>query len=92
MAAYNSVYEQKIYDSMLDLLEEREQLTKEARKKINPTSSFRDDLQIDSLDMFELSYLLEDRFKVRIPDEKINECATVDDMVRLLSNRKAEVK
>ena len=41
-------------------------------------------LGADSLDLVTLTVELEERFDIRIPDEAVDECATVSDALRLL--------
>lgn len=47
--------------------------------------SFVDDLDIDSLSMVEITVQAEDRFGVRIPDDRIAELRTIGDAVRYLA-------
>ena len=44
----------------------KEQLSLDG-KEIKPESSFKDDLEVDSLDLFELVMAIEDEFGVEIP-------------------------
>lgn len=48
---------------------------------ILPTSTFGEDLLIDSLDLIELVILIEDTFEVEISDEVANEFDTVMDVI-----------
>jgi acyl carrier protein len=41
----------------------------------------KDDLKLDSLDMIEVVYEVEERFNVQIPEEKLKEIATFDQIV-----------
>jgi len=50
-------------------------------EKLLPETSLKDDLALDSLDMIEVVYEMEDRFDVQIPEEKIQEIATFDQIV-----------
>ena len=47
--------------------------------KVTLDSSFRGDLNADSLDTYELVYAIEEELGVSIPDEKANEFETVRD-------------
>ncbi len=49
--------------------------------KIQPDTMLRDDLNLDSLDMMEVVYELEDKFDVQIPEEKIIEVVTFTQVV-----------
>ena len=44
-------------------------------------SSFQEDLNADSLDLVELIMEMEDRFKIKIPDEEAEKIATVGQAV-----------
>ena len=44
-------------------------------------ASFQDDLDADSLDLVELIMEMEDRFKLKIPDEDAEKISTVGDAV-----------
>ena len=41
-----------------------------------------DELQIDSLDKINLSFAVEEMFKIQIPDDSLNSLKTVGDVVR----------
>ena len=49
--------------------------------KIQPGTMLRDELNLDSLDMMEVVYELEDKFDVQIPEEKIIEVVTFTQVV-----------
>jgi acyl carrier protein len=58
-----------------------------ARSKNLPASDVRmdstfDELQIDSLDKINLSFAVEEMFKIEIPDDSLNSLKTVGDVVR----------
>jgi acyl carrier protein len=53
--------------------------------KIQPTSSFVDDLGADSLDQVELIMAFEDEFEVEIPDEDGDKLRTVKEALDYLS-------
>lgn len=57
---------------------------------IEETTSFKDDLGVDSLDLFDLVMELEDKFGFDIPAEDLESIATVGDMVKYLESKKAE--
>ncbi len=52
--------------------------------KINGTTSFVDDLNLDSLDIAELMMKMEDTFGVEIPEEDAEGLKTVTDVVTYL--------
>lgn len=63
---------------MLEKMKEiiAEQLTVDA-DTVTETSSFKEDLGADSLDLFELVMALEDEYSVEIPAEDLQELTTV---------------
>ena len=50
-------------------------------EKLEPQTVLKDDLNLDSLDMIEVVYELEERFDVQIPEERIKEIKTFDDVI-----------
>ena len=59
---------------------EEDQVTMEA--------SFKDDLKVDSLDLFEMVMSLEDEFDVEIPTEELEKMVTVGDVVKYIEEHK----
>lgn len=55
-----------------------ESLTKE--------TSFSEDLNADSLDLFEMVMELEDRFDIKIPTEDLEEIKTIGDVLEYIEN------
>lgn len=52
--------------------------------EITESSSFKDDLGADSLDLFELVMALEEEFDTEIPSEDLEKIATVGDVIEYL--------
>ncbi len=52
---------------------------------ITEETSFKDDLEADSLDLFELVMALEDEFGVEIPSEDLEKLLTVRDVMEYLA-------
>ena len=52
-----------------------------SEEEVVPDASFIDDLNADSLDLVELIMEMEDRFKIKIPDEEAEKIATVGQAV-----------
>ena len=48
---------------------------------VQPSKSFIDDLDVDSLAMVEIATAAEDTFGIRIPDEDLKDLRTVSDAV-----------
>ena len=53
--------------------------------KIEPGTNLKDDLNLDSLDMIEVVYEVEDHFDVQIPEESIKDIQTFQQVVDGLS-------
>ena len=63
-----------------------EQLNIDAAE-ITLESSFKDDLNADSLDLFEMVMALEDNYGVEIPSEDLEKLLTVGDVVNYLKSK-----
>ncbi len=48
------------------------------------TTSFKDDLSADSLDLFELVMALEEEYNCEIPSDDLSSIATVEDVIKYL--------
>ena len=53
-------------------------------------SRFKEDLDADSLDLFELVMALEDEYEVEIPSEELEDMKTVGDIVNYLKDHGVE--
>jgi acyl carrier protein len=56
-------------------------------EKIQPETRFREDLDADSLDLYELVMELEDRYEIRVSEEEAAEIRTVGDAVDFVCSR-----
>lgn len=65
-----------------------EQLNTE-ESTITENTRFKEDLNADSLDLFELVMAMEDKFGVEIPTEDLEKLKTVGDVENYLRDRKA---
>ena len=63
-----------------------EQLNIDA-SEITLESSFKDDLNADSLDLFEMVMALEDNYGVEIPSEDLEKLLTVGNVVNYLKDK-----
>ena len=63
-----------------------EQLNIDA-SEITLESSFKDDLNAESLDLFEIVMALEDNYGVEIPSEDLEKLLTVGDVVNYLKDK-----
>lgn len=55
---------------------------------ITESSSFKDDLGADSLDLFEMVMALEDEYEIEIPTEDLEQIATVGDVMNYINEHK----
>ena len=53
--------------------------------EITENTSFKDDLGVDSLDLFELVMALEEEFNVEIPAEDLETLVTVGDVINYIN-------
>lgn len=56
---------------------------------VTPESSFRQDLEADSLDLVELIMELEEQFGMEIPDEEAEKITTVEEAVDYVSEHQS---
>ena len=57
--------------------------------EITEETSFKDDLGVDSLDLFELVMALEEEFGTEIPSEDLEKITTVGAVVEYIENKQA---
>ena len=55
--------------------------------EITMDSNFKDDLEADSLDLFDLVMALEEEFETEIPTEDLEQIATVGDIVKYIEDK-----
>lgn len=58
--------------------------------EITESTSFKEDLNADSLDLFELVMALEDEFGIEIPSEDLEKLVTVGDVLEYLAAKGVE--
>lgn len=58
--------------------------------EIGESTSFKDDLGADSLDLFELVMAFEEEYDVEIPSEELEDIVTVGDIIRLMREHGVE--
>ena len=73
-----------MFDKVKELIEEKLNLE---GVEITPDSKFKEDLEVDSLDLFELVMALEDEFGVEIPTEDLEKIATVGDIIEYIESK-----
>jgi acyl carrier protein len=76
---------------MLDKLKEliSDQLNVDA-DSVTPDARFKEDLEADSLDLFELVMSLEEEYGVEIPSEDLANILTVQDVMNYLEDKGVE--
>ena len=76
------------------MLEEMKEMIAEQlnceESSITETTSFKDDLGADSLDLFELVMALQEKYEVEIPSEELAELTTVGAVMEYLKNKGVE--
>ena len=60
------------------------------RETVTATAKFKEDLEIDSLDLFELVMALEDEYSVEIPAEDLQSLLTVGEVINYLKEKGVE--
>ncbi|MGN0419208.1 MAG: acyl carrier protein [Acetatifactor sp.] len=73
-----------MFDKVKELIEEKLNLE---GVEITPDSKFKEDLEVDSLDLFELVMALEDEFGIEIPTEDLEKIATVGDIIEYIESK-----
>jgi acyl carrier protein len=74
-------------EKLIEIIEE--QLNVEGME-ITENTSFKDDLEADSLDLFELAMAIEESFGVEIPSEELENITTVGSVIEYLKSKGAE--
>jgi len=89
--SYCAGYKKKVRTKMLERLQEiiAEQLGIDA-EAVHAQSSFKDDLNADSLDLFEMIMGMEEEFGVEIPSEELEKIETVSDVMDYLKSQGVE--
>ena len=71
-----------IYDKLIEILVDFLSIQSQ---ELTPDTSFKDDLALDSLDVYELIAILEEEFNVEIPSDRIGEdMDTIEDLIKVL--------
>lgn len=55
---------------------------------VTEESSFKDDLGIDSLDLFELVMAMEEEFGIEIPSDDLENMSTIGDVIKYIGDHK----
>ena len=77
-----------MFEKLKEIIEEK--LNAEGAA-ITEETSFKEDLDADSLDLFELVMALADEFDVEIPSEDLEQLLTVGDVMKYLTDKGVEL-
>lgn len=55
---------------------------------VTESTSFKEDLGIDSLDLFELVMAMEEEFDIEIPSEELEKMSTAGDVIEYIESQK----
>lgn len=72
-----------MFEKIRDLIVEEVGVDEE---QVTMDASFKNDLNIDSLDLFEMVMTLEEEFDVEIPSEDLENIDTVGDLIRYIES------
>lgn len=74
------------------MLEKLQELIEEklgvSAAEVTEAASFKDDLQADSLDLYELMMAIEEEYGVEIPSEELENMVTVGDVLKYIEDNK----
>ena len=70
-----------IYDKLVTIMKDRLGVEEQ---EITPDTLIKDDLAVDSLDLYELVMALEEEFNVEIPEDRFNDVEVVGDVIHVL--------
>lgn len=76
-----------IFDKLVKIM--AEQLGVQ-QQDISMDTMLRDDLAVDSLDLYNLGMVLEDEFNIELPQDEMNDIETVEDVVKMLKEQGVE--
>ncbi len=76
-----------IYEKIKEIISQQFHIDED---EITMETSFRNDLNADSLDLVELIMALEDEFEIEVEDEVVEEIITVGDAVEYISRLQYE--
>ena len=72
-----------MFEKIRDLVAEQLGVNKD---DIKPESRFKEDLNADSLDLFELVMALEEEYNCEIPQDDLTQIETVEDVIKYLKD------
>ena len=79
---------EQIIESIIDVIRD----TIDTDELISAEDTFQDDLEMESMDIFSMLSDLESEFGVHIPERKLQEIFTIDDLAELIQAKMNEKK
>ena len=76
-----------MFDKVKAIFEEQLGLSQD---EMQLDTNFKDDLGVDSLDLYEIVMKMEDEFDVEIPAEELEDVATFEDVLNYLKSKGVE--
>lgn len=76
-----------MFDKIKAIFEEQLGISQDEMK---PETNFKDDLGVDSLDLYEIVMKMEDEFDIEIPAEELEDVATFEDIMNYLKDKGVE--
>ena len=58
------------------------------RETVTATAKFKEDLEIDSLDLFELALALEEEYNIEIPAEALENLTCIEDVAKYIEEHR----
>ena len=76
-----------MFDNVKAIFEEQLGVSQD---EMNLDTNFKDDLGVDSLDLYEIVMKMEEEFDVEIPAEELDNVATFEDVLNYLKSKGVE--
>lgn len=76
-----------MFDKIKAIFEEQLGISQDEMKL---DTNFKDDLGVDSLDLYEIVMKMEDEFDIEIPAEELENVATFEDIINYLKDKGVE--
>ncbi len=70
-----------IFDKLVEIMMEHLSIQPQ---DVTMDTSFKDDLAVDSLDLYDLVMALEEEFNIEMPQERTADIETVEDLIKIL--------
>ncbi len=70
-----------IFDKLVEIMMEHLSVQPQ---DITMDTAFKDDLAVDSLDLYDLVMALEEEFNIEMPSDRLTDVETVEDLIKIL--------